>query len=55
MSTGTDWISQNDLLRIDYAMLAITSIVFATRVGIQLWRRRRIEVQDILLCIAFLA
>ncbi|KAK1916497.1 hypothetical protein P3342_004316 [Pyrenophora teres f. teres] len=55
MSTGADWIAQHDLLRIDYAMLSITSTVFAVRVGIQLWRRRRIEAQDILLCIAFLA
>jgi len=55
MSTGADWISQHDLLRIDYAMLAITSTVFAARIGVQLWRRRRIEMQDILLCIAFLA
>ncbi|KAF7575791.1 hypothetical protein PtrM4_000310 [Pyrenophora tritici-repentis] len=55
MSTGADWIAQHDLLRIDYAMLSITSTVFAMRAGIQLWRRRHIEAQDILLCIAFLA
>jgi hypothetical protein len=55
MSTGSDWISQHDLLRTDYAMLALTCTVFVGRLGVQAWRRKRIEVQDILLYIAFLA
>ncbi|CAN9121313.1 unnamed protein product [Alternaria alternata] len=55
MSTGADWISQHDLLRIDYAMLAMTSIVFVARIGVQAWRRKPIEAQDILLYIAFAA
>jgi hypothetical protein len=55
MSTGSDWISQHDLLRTDYAMLALTSTVFVCRLGVQAWRRKTIEAQDILLYIAFLA
>ncbi|CAN9139578.1 unnamed protein product [Alternaria alternata] len=55
MSTGADWISQHDLLRIDYAMLAMTSTVFVARIGVQAWRRKPIEAQDILLYIAFAA
>ncbi|KAI4624471.1 hypothetical protein J4E83_004146 [Alternaria metachromatica] len=55
MSTGADWISQHDLLRTDYAMLAMTSTVFIARVGVQVWRRKPIEAQDILLYIAFAA
>lgn len=54
-TTGVDWISQQDLLRSDYAMLAITSAVFTTRAGAQIWRRRAIQTQDVLLFIAFLA
>ncbi|KAL1799355.1 hypothetical protein ACET3X_003392 [Alternaria dauci] len=55
MSTGADWISQHDLLRIDYAMLAMTSTVFVARIGVQAWRRKPIEAQDVLLYIAFAA
>ncbi|KAG9193538.1 hypothetical protein G6011_03573 [Alternaria panax] len=55
MSTGTDWILQHDLLRIDYAMLAMTSTVFVARVVVQVWRRKPVEAQDILLYIAFAA
>jgi hypothetical protein len=55
MSTGSDWISQHDLLRADYAMLVLTSTVFVSRLGVQVRRRKTIEAQDILLYIAFLA
>ncbi|KAL6174397.1 hypothetical protein ACJQWK_00520 [Exserohilum turcicum] len=55
MSTGADWISQHDLLRSDYVMVAMTSAVFAVRVALQAWRRKAVEAQDILLFIAFLA
>lgn len=36
-------------------MLAMTSTVFIARIGVQVWRRKPIEVQDILLYIAFAA
>jgi hypothetical protein len=55
MTSNGDWIAQHNLLRVDYAMLSLTSIVFLARIGVQIWRRKNVETQDICLYIAFLA
>lgn len=55
MASTNNWISQNDLLRTDYAMIALTSTVFVARVVVQAWRRRTVEMQDIWLYVAFAA
>ncbi|KAL6711709.1 hypothetical protein ACN47E_004643 [Coniothyrium glycines] len=55
MDPANDWIAQRVLLRTDYAMLALTSTVFIARIAVQFSRRRRFEVQDALLYVAFLA
>lgn len=49
------WISQNDLLRTDYAMIALTSTVFIARTVVQILRRKTIEFQDGWLYVAFAA
>lgn len=57
MSVGTEdnWISRNDLLRTDYAMLALTSTVFVARIAVQISRRKNIEWQDGWLYVAYAA
>jgi hypothetical protein len=55
MSAEASWISQNYLLRTDYAILAFTSIIFIARVVVQVWRRNKFEWQDGWLYIAFAA
>ncbi|KAH7392323.1 hypothetical protein DE146DRAFT_679738 [Phaeosphaeria sp. MPI-PUGE-AT-0046c] len=55
MAAEASWISVNDLLRTDYAMLALTSIIFVARIIIQVWRRKTIEWQDAWLYIAYTA
>ena len=55
MSAEDNWISQNDLLRTDYAMMALTSTVFVARVSVQVWRRKAIEWHDGWLYVAFAA
>lgn len=55
MDSEASWISQNDLLRTDYAMLALTSTVFVARIVVQVSRRKYIEWQDGWLYIAFSA
>jgi hypothetical protein len=55
MDPANNWISQHDLLRTDYAMMAFTSTVFVARVIVQVLRRKTFEAQDGLLYVAFLA
>ncbi|KAH7371560.1 hypothetical protein BKA66DRAFT_423769 [Pyrenochaeta sp. MPI-SDFR-AT-0127] len=55
MASTNNWISQNELLRTDYAMIALTSAIFIVRVIVQGWRRRTVEMQDIWLYVAFAA
>lgn len=55
MASPNNWISQDELLRTDYAMIALTSTVFVARVIAQFWRRRTVEWQDIWLYVAFAA
>jgi hypothetical protein len=55
MSAEASWISQNDLLRTDYAILAFTSMIFIARVVVQVWRRNKFEWQDGWLYVAFFA
>lgn len=52
---GTKCIAQHELLRIDYIMVAITSMVLAVRIVVRAWQRRTIGAQDVLLGIAILA
>ena len=55
MDPTKSWISQNDLLRTDYAMVSLTSTVFVARVVVQISRRKIVEMQDIWLYVAFAA
>ncbi|KAF2124149.1 hypothetical protein P153DRAFT_361336 [Dothidotthia symphoricarpi CBS 119687] len=55
MFSDHGWISQDALLRTDYAMVSLTSTIFVARTGIQVWRRRRIEWQDAWLYVAYVA
>src|ERR1051325_2239281 len=55
MSAENSWISQEDLLRTDYAIIALTSTVFVARILVQAWRRRNIEWQDGWLYLGFAA
>lgn len=55
MASPNNWISQDELLRTDYAMIVLTSTVFVARVIAQFWRRRTVEWQDIWLYVAFAA
>ncbi|CAO2652282.1 Nn.00g005650.m01.CDS01 [Neocucurbitaria sp. VM-36] len=55
MASTNNWISQEELLRTDYAMIALTSTVFVARIIVQIWRRKTVEMQDIWLYIAFAA
>jgi hypothetical protein len=51
----TSWISEDGLLRTDYAMIALASTVFVARLVVQTWRRRQLEWQDAWLFLAFAA
>jgi hypothetical protein len=53
MSLGIEWISQEDLLRADYVLVALTTTVFTVRVIVQFIRRRNVEWQDIWLYLSF--
>jgi len=55
MSAEDSWISQSNLLRADYALLALTSTVFVARVVVQFSRRKNFEWQDGWLYIAYAA
>lgn len=55
MSSGNNWISQGELLRTDYGMIAFTTTVFVARVIVQVWRRKKVEMQDVWLYISFAA
>jgi hypothetical protein len=54
MASTHSYISLDTLQRTGYAMVAVTALFVLVRVGIQIGRRKRVEVPDCLLYTAFL-
>lgn len=54
MSSSQNYVSSGLLLRTAYGMIATTTVVFAGRVGIRIWRPKRIMAEDYILLLAYL-
>jgi hypothetical protein len=54
VSTYTEIISERRFVDTSYAMVIIASVFILVRIGIQLWKRSRMELQDYLIYFAFI-
>jgi hypothetical protein len=53
-STYTEIISERRFIEVSYVMVVIASIFVLARIGIQLWKRKTIQLQDCLIYFAFI-
>jgi hypothetical protein len=54
MSSTQNYVSKEQLLSTSYAMIALTSIVALSRVGIQVFRARKMMLEDYLIFFAYI-